>query len=149
MWLIVALFSTALNSLENVFQKKSGLHFNAYIILWAILVISSIFYIPLLVHSGIPDGLNGVFWASVIARLIIDSTATLLFIKALTMSELSMAVPMTSLTPVFVIFTSAALNHVWPNYRRTAGGPCDSRGRIRPTLHARASQPAIAIQEYC
>lgn len=118
MWLVVALFSTALNSLENVFQKKSGLHFNAYIIMWGILVISSIFYIPLLASAGIPDHLGGGFWAAVIARLIVDSAAFLLFLKALHMSELSVAVPMLSLSPIFVIFTSAALNNVWP----TLGG---------------------------
>jgi drug/metabolite transporter (DMT)-like permease len=112
MWLVIALFSTALNSLENVFQKKSGLHFNAYIIMWGILVISSIFYIPLLVSAGVPDELGPGFWPAVIARLIIDSAAFLLFLKALHMSELSVAVPMLSLSPVFVIFTSAVLNGV-------------------------------------
>jgi drug/metabolite transporter (DMT)-like permease len=86
--------------------------------MWGLLAISSVFYIPLLISTGVPDHFGSGFWPAVIARLFIDSAATLLFLKALQISELSVAVPMLSLTPIFVIFTSAALNHVWP----TVGG---------------------------
>ena len=86
--------------------------------MWGILVISSVFYIPLLINVGMPGELGSAFWPAVIARLVIDTAAFLLFLRALQVSELSVAVPMLSLSPIFVIFTSAAINNVWP----TLGG---------------------------
>lgn len=114
MWILVTLFGTINDSIEGVLQKKSTLHFNEYIITWSILVFSSIFYLPLFFKIKIPSELNSTFWFAVAARLIFDSSALLLSIKALKFSHLSLAVPMMSFKPVFLLFTSYFINRLFP-----------------------------------
>lgn len=81
---------------------------------WSVLVISAILFLPLF-FFGIPHQLNQTFWFAVVARLLIDSVAFTLYIKGIQLSPLSLTVPMLSLTPLFTIFTSFFINHLFPN----------------------------------
>lgn len=115
MWIFVTLFSTVVTALENVYQKRSTLHFNAYLVVWAILAVSSILYLPVLLHVGAPTTVGALFWPAVIARVIVDSAAFVIFTKALGRTHLSLAIPMMSFQPVFLLFVSLLLNHLFPS----------------------------------
>src|SRR5258708_39707623 len=104
MWLLPAFFSSVGLALQNVYFKKNSIHVNAFIIVWATLVISSILYSPMLL-LGIPH-LGNKFWIAVFARLFIDSFAFTLYVKGVEKSPLSLAVPMTAFIPLFLIFAS-------------------------------------------
>jgi drug/metabolite transporter (DMT)-like permease len=54
------------------------------------------------------------FWVAVFSRLIVDSAALLFYIKALKHTHLSLAIPMMSFVPVFLIFVSLIVNHLFP-----------------------------------
>src|SRR5579885_504372 len=112
MWLLPAVLSSIGLSLQNVYFKKNAIHVNAFIIVWATLVISSILYSPML-FLGIPH-LGNTFWTAVIARLFIDSCAFTLYVKGLEKAKLSLAVPMTAFIPLFLIFVSFFINHLLP-----------------------------------
>lgn len=118
MWLFIALFSTVTNSLESILMKRNAFHFNAIIITWSLLAISSIMYLPVLIFSinsqGFP-ALNQTFWIALILRIIFDSLATVLFVKAIKLAPISLVIPMTAFTPVLVIFTSFFINHLFPS----------------------------------
>lgn len=79
---------------------------------WSVLVVSGLLLSPILLF-GIPH-LNQAFWVGVFARLILDSIAFTLFIKALQLSPLSLTTPMLSLQQVFLIFTQILINHLFP-----------------------------------
>lgn len=117
MWIILSLINAVGLSFEGVLQKKSTLHFNEYIITWCILAVSSLFYLPVLVGvllHGVPQ-LDLAFWVAVVGRLIIDSAALLFYIKALKYTHLSLAIPMMSLSPVFLVGVSFLINHLFPS----------------------------------
>jgi len=115
MWILLSFINAIGLSLEGVFQKKSIMDINPYIITWSLLVVSSLIYLPLLLIVGFPKSLNSTFWIAVIARLIIDSIALVVYLKALKQSNLSTAMPMMSLIPVFLIFVSFFINHLIPS----------------------------------
>lgn len=79
---------------------------------WSVLVISSVLFSPLFLF-GIPH-LNQTFWISVFVRLILDSLAFTLFIKAIQLSPLSLTMPMLSLQLVLMIVTQFYINHLFP-----------------------------------
>lgn len=80
---------------------------------WSVIVVSAILFSPLFL-LGIPH-LNNTFWIAVSLRLIIDSFAFTLYVKGVQLSPLSLTIPMISLTPLFLIFTSLFINHLFPN----------------------------------
>jgi len=114
MWIFLSFIQAIGISFEGVLQKKSTLHFNEYIVTWCILAVSSLFYIPVLIAKGFPAHLDTAFWIAVVARLIIDSAALLCYIKALKYTHLSLAIPMMSLVPVFLIGVSFVVNGLFP-----------------------------------
>ncbi len=113
MWLIPSFISAFCVALQSVYLKKNSFHFNAFIVTWAILAISSILYIPLLLSSTIPH-LNNTFWIAVIARLFIDSIGLVFFVKGLKQAPLSMVAPMVSLVPLILLLISFFINHLFP-----------------------------------
>ncbi len=117
MWIILSLINALGLSFESVLQKKSTLHVGEALIVWSILAVTSVFYLPLLVVSLAhgPVRLDGVFWAAIIGRLLVDSAALLLYIKALKYTHLSLAIPMLSLSPVFLVGVSLLVNHLFPS----------------------------------
>jgi len=108
------LVSTVIGALENVYQKKNSVHFNVYLVVWSILVVSSILYVPILIHTGIPPTVGPLFWQAVIGRVIIDSFSFVLFVKAIGQTHLSLAMPMTAFQPVFLLVVSLLINHLFP-----------------------------------
>lgn len=113
MWLIPAFVSAIGVALQSVYLKKNTLHFNEYIVTWSILAISAVIYLPLLFFSGIPK-LNLLFWIAVFARLIIDSTGLIFYVKGLKHTSISLAIPMVSFVPLLLIGTSFFINHLLP-----------------------------------
>ncbi|MEZ4865996.1 MAG: DMT family transporter [Caldilineaceae bacterium] len=112
MWLFPVLLSAVSLAMQNVYYKKNAIHVNAFIIVWATLVISSILYSPMLLW-GIPH-LNHLFWIATFARLVLDSVAFTLYIKGIEKSPLSLTVPMMAFIPLFLIFASFLINHLLP-----------------------------------
>lgn len=112
MWLIAGLVAAIGTALQNVVLKKSSVHYNSFIITWSLLVVSAILYIPLL-FGKIPP-VSGVFWVIVIIRIIFDSIAMLLYVEGIKRSPLSLTVPMMSFLPLFLLFASFFINHLFP-----------------------------------
>ena len=113
MWIPSSFLYAIFDSLQNVYYKKTDLQINPILMAWSVLVISSLFFLPLL-FLGIPH-LNISFWISVFARLIIDSVAFVLFIKGVQKSPLSLTIPMTSLSPILSIGTVFLVSHLLPS----------------------------------
>lgn len=113
MWLILSLGSAVGLALQSVYLKRNTFHFNSFIIIWSLLVISSLLYLPFFLFVKLPQ-LNFSFWVAVIARLFIDSAGLIFYVKGLKISPLSLATPLVSLVPVLMIFTSFFINHLFP-----------------------------------
>ncbi|MDI9633703.1 MAG: EamA family transporter [Methanolinea sp.] len=69
---------------------------------------------------GIPPVAPG-FPAAVLATVAINAAATVLFYRALSISDLSLCLPMLSFTPVFLVFTAFAILGETPSPAGSAG----------------------------
>lgn len=79
---------------------------------WSVLVVSSLLLSPLLLF-GTPH-LNNAFWIGVFWRLILDSIAFTLYIKAVQLSPLSLTIPMLSLQNIFILIPQFYIDHLLP-----------------------------------
>ncbi|HEX3082347.1 MAG TPA: EamA family transporter, partial [Candidatus Saccharimonadia bacterium] len=119
MWLIPSLINALTQGFQNAYFKKMAPGVSPYLMVWSVLVISSICFAPLLLF-GIPH-LGPNFWTAVILRLIVDSVAFTLFVAGVQRSPLTLTVPMMSLTPLFSIVTTSIINHLAPSLLGIAG----------------------------
>ena len=92
MWLILSFVDAIATGAQNAYFKKRTIQINPILMAWSVLVVGSVLFSPLFL-LGIPH-LNQAFWIAVLARLIVDSVAWSLYIKAIQMTPLTLAGPM-------------------------------------------------------
>lgn len=105
MWFILGLSSGFFHALMSVVSKKASENTNQYLLAFAYAAFSLPFvFIALLWFDLAPVNLT--FWWSVIATATLNVIAILLFMKAVSIGELSLTVPFLAFSPIFLIFTS-------------------------------------------
>ena len=113
-WFIFAGFTALFESLTDVVSKKNLKLGDEYIISFLIRFITFLFLLPLLIFMGIPDiGPN--FGMALIIGGSLNVITTLLYMKALKYSELSISVPMLAFTPMFLLITSPIILGEFPS----------------------------------
>lgn len=113
MWLLLGLLSGFTDAVRNVLAKHNTNTYNSLVVTWAITTYSLIILIPLMFVKGIPS-LDGIFWLALSARTVLDVIATILYVKALKYTDLSLSLPLLSLTPLLLLFTGLLINHEFP-----------------------------------
>lgn len=104
LWIFPALGSAIFDALKNVSAKRGLEDFDPLIISWTRVVYAAIVVAPFMFIQGIPD-VDQTFWVVVVLRTILDAFAVVLYMKAIKLADLSLAVPMLALTPVFLVAT--------------------------------------------
>ncbi len=89
--------------------KKSLQNMDSATVAWAWKVFSLPFLLPALFLLPIPEELGHSFWLALLVGGGLNIAATLLYIKAIQLSDLSLTLPLLSLTPVFLLGTSPVL----------------------------------------
>lgn len=103
-WFVFAFCTALFRSFTDVFSKKGLQKVDEYVVSWSLRFFGFLFLVPLLIF-GIPSiGVN--FFPSLVVAGILNAVSTVLYIKALKCSDLSLVVPMTAFTPLFLIFVS-------------------------------------------
>lgn len=113
MWLFLGLFSGFTDAVGNVFVKRNTKTFDPLVVAWALTAYSLVVLIPLMFVKGIPS-LDEVFWLAFSLRTVLDVVATILFVKALKYTDLSLSLPLLSLTPLLLLFTGLIINGDFP-----------------------------------
>lgn len=106
MWIILSFLTAVCEALKDGLCKKSLQQYDVFTISWAWKVFSLPFIIPLIFFVPIPDVLPGEFWVALLTGGSLNILATLLYIRAISMSDLSITLPLLSFTPVFLLVTS-------------------------------------------
>jgi drug/metabolite transporter (DMT)-like permease len=101
-WILWALLSAFMTASNDALTKKVLVTHNEYLIAWLRLLWALPFLVASFVFIRIPN-IDSVFFLAFFAALPLEVTATVLYVKALKLSPLSLAVPFLSLTPVFLI----------------------------------------------
>ncbi|MGB8688000.1 MAG: EamA family transporter [Microcoleus sp.] len=114
-WLILGIFTAFFEAVKDVFGKQNLKKSDEYVVAWSLSFFSVIFLIPWVIHTGIPI-LNTQFWISLLIGGSINAVTTLLYIKAIKVSDLSLTVPLVALTPLFMLLTSPLIVGEYPKF---------------------------------
>lgn len=105
MWFLLSLFSGVSWSLSDVFGKKLTKSYPVLVTLTYRYIFSIPFLLIYLIFIEIPR-INPSFWLVILILLPLELTAATLYLKAITISPLSMVTPFVAFTPVFLLLTS-------------------------------------------
>ncbi len=119
-WLLLSLSTAFFESLRDVFNKKAGLTMDAYTIACSLSFFTAVFLIPLAIVTGFP-ALGEHFWWTLLTDSVLNAIAYVLFIKAIALSDLSQIAPLTTFTPLFLLFTSPILVGEFPHVMGLVG----------------------------
>lgn len=109
MWIILSFLTAICEALKDGLCKKSLQQYDVFTISWAWKVFSLPFIIPLIFFIPVPEVLPGEFWVALLIGGGLNILATLLYIRAISMSDLSITLPLLSFTPVFLLVTSPVM----------------------------------------
>ncbi len=113
-WFFFAISTAFLESVRDIFNKKTVSQVDEYVITFSLNLLTALFGFPLLFFNDIPS-LGNNFWYAVIAIGILNTIAFLLFFKAIKASDLSIVAPITTLSPILLLITSPFLVGEFPN----------------------------------
>ncbi len=104
-WIIYALISAFFTSFRDVFNKFGLKDLDEYIVAWSYRFLSVIFLLPLFFFFQIPQIKQG-FWVAFLISAGSSIFVTILFMRALKTSDLTLTIPILSFVPVFSIIVS-------------------------------------------
>jgi len=114
-WIIFSFLTALFESLKDVLGKKSLEKCNEYIVAWALRLFALPFLIPLLLlptAGSIQEGNR--FWIALSAGGTFNLITTILYMKAIKASDLSVTAPMLTFTPLFLLITSPIILGEFP-----------------------------------
>lgn len=98
-WLILSLLSATSESLKDAFAKLSSLHADEYSASFSLHAFSVLLILPFVFFTGVPH-ISNTFWIGSFAFLFITPLWTILYMKALRLSELSKVIPLMAFNPL-------------------------------------------------
>lgn len=113
MWFLLSLVSAFSDANKNVLAKLNTRHFPSIVVTWAWTTFSLIILIPVMFFGGIPY-LSSLFWAAFSLRIVLDVISLVLYVEAIKLSDLSLTLPMLTLSPIFLIFSGLLINQELP-----------------------------------
>lgn len=114
-WFGLSLLTALCESLKDVFSKKGLRDADEYVMAWALRFFALPFLLPLLFFVEIPD-LGNKFWPALLLGGGLNVITSILYMKAIKQSALSLTVPMVAFTPLFILATSPLMVAELPNF---------------------------------
>ncbi len=116
MWIIAIIASALFDSFKSLLGKKSSnKNLDIDLIGWSQWFFALFLLVPIMFLMGIkkPDTY---FWFIVLINAVLNALATMLFWRAISKSDLSLILPIISLTPLFLLVTSPIITHEFPSF---------------------------------
>ncbi|MFO8054554.1 MAG: DMT family transporter [Bacteroidales bacterium] len=133
-WFWLALLTALCEALKDVFSKHNLKSISPYIIALAMRLFSVPLLLPVLFFIEIPD-LGDKFWLALCVGGSMNVFITILYLKAIQYSDLSVTVPMVTFTPMFLLITSPLIVGEFPGYYGIAGILCIVLGSYMLNIH--------------
>lgn len=108
-WLIPALGASLTNSFHNIFIKKQTGSLDPFYVSWIRSLWITILLLPLIFIF--PAETTKLFWIVLVLRGVLDSVATVLYVRAISYTDLSLALPLITLTPLFIFILEKVFLH--------------------------------------
>ena len=119
-WIVFALLTALCESFKDVFSKKGLADIDEYVIAWALRFFALPFLLPILFFIKIPPLGQG-FWIALSISSGLNAVCTILYMKAIKQSALSLTVPLVALTPMFLLLTSPFMVGEFPDWSGVLG----------------------------
>jgi len=133
-WVVLALLTALCEALKDVFSKQNLKSINPYIVALAMRLFSLPLLLPILLFIEIPQ-LGDWYWPALFIGGSMNIFITILYLKAIQHSDLSVTVPMVTFTPLFLLITSPLIVGEFPGYYGIAGIICIVLGSYMLNIH--------------
>lgn len=115
MWFLFSLSNALAESLKDAFGKFGAKKFDEYLAAWGQRFFALILLIPAALLWGSRVMPDGIFWLATLGSVTINTATSILYMRALKESPLSLTTPVVALSPVFLLFTSPLINREHPS----------------------------------
>ncbi len=109
MWILFSFLTAVFEATKDGLCKKSLAEADVLTVAWAWKALSLPFLLPALFWSDFSSSLSPTYWTALAVGGGLNILATVMYIQAIKLSDLSVTLPMLSFTPVFLLGTSPAL----------------------------------------
>lgn len=113
-WFLYALLCALAEALKDITSKKGLRSLDPLSVSWAFFFISTLLCAPLLLLEEIPT-LGPGYWWCLFSHGILYGASVYLYMKAISLSELSVTVPLIMFTPIFMLITAPIALGEWPS----------------------------------
>lgn len=113
-WLLFSFFTAICEASKDIFSKKGLAKVDVYIVAWASRLYSIPFLLPVFFIVDIPD-IKPSFWVALCIGGGLNVVTTILYMKSISSSELSLSVPLIAFTPLFLLLTSPLIIGEFPS----------------------------------
>ena len=107
-WLFLSFFAAIFEGIKYLYAKKLTKNFDEFLLGLSVSLAVVICLAPFVIFNGVPD-LGDRFFISLIITGTINAITLVLILKALKTTDLSLVVPILSLSPVFLLLTSPVI----------------------------------------
>jgi uncharacterized membrane protein len=112
-WVICSVLAALFESLKDIFSKGNLRDIDEYIVSLSLTFFALPFLLPFLFFIKIPY-LGDQFWMALFFGGSLNVISTILYMKAIRYSDLSITVPMVTFTPLFLLITSPLIVGEFP-----------------------------------
>ncbi|MEL6605367.1 MAG: DMT family transporter [Cyanobacteria bacterium J06614_10] len=113
MWLLFASLTAFFEACKDATGKQSLRTLNEYSVLFSFMAVGVVLMTPLLWITGMPT-IRPNFWLALLIGGGLNILAFTLYVRALKLADLSLTVPLVTLTPLFLLVTSPLIVQEWP-----------------------------------
>lgn len=113
-WLVFSLLNSFFDSVSNALNKRGAQEINVLSAVWAQRFFALFILFPLVLFSNSFQKVSIDFWIALAATAGLNTVTSILFVKAIKDSPLSLTLPITTLTPVFLLITSLLILGEFP-----------------------------------
>jgi drug/metabolite transporter (DMT)-like permease len=120
LWMLLAMFTAVSESAKDILSKQRLHQADEYLVAWAWRCFALPFLLPPFLLLSLPP-LGPAFWQALLISGGLNVVATVLYMKAIKASDLSLTVPMVAISPLFLLLTSPLLLGETPGPSGVAG----------------------------
>lgn len=120
MWLFFASLTAFFEACKDATGKQSLKSLDEYSVLFSFMAVGVVLMLPVIWVTGVPPIQPG-FWGALLIGGSLNILAFTLYVRALKLADLSLTVPLVTLTPLFLLATSPLIVQEWPTWADGVG----------------------------
>ncbi len=114
MWLFFASLTAFFEACKDATGKQSLKTLDEYSVLFGFMAVGVVLLLPVILLSGGFPPIQPNFWWALLVGGSLNILAFTLYVRALKLADLSLTVPLVTLTPLFLLVTSPLIVQEWP-----------------------------------